>query len=347
MLAKYVCVYAMQGANKLDGAREAPILEMAAPIVNAFLTENPEPHFLHIDRIATIIGRFTSGLVGKPQKEFVSDFEVRQRQRRIEMAGKVTGKVFLVVEGETKQFQDPTFKASTELEDFRVGLDGFRKQTVRDLFAPIVDGILMSLVLCLADQVDHQTVHLGEAVYFVDAFDKPLYPIEVHSHARLSLASALSTDAVKSAIDLAQGPINDPVLQRCSRTLVDSLNFWSDPLAAFLAAWAALEIFVNMSFRARYSAMWPIVAASAAPELSERVSRLAGRLPLLDKFWIIASVLNNADASNDHAKFSSLKSMRDGFLHGSIDLPKPIPFETIHELLIRYLKLHATRGQQS
>ena len=45
----------------------------------------------------------------------MSDLEARQRQRRAELAAKVTGKVFLVIEGEKEQTSDPIFKASTDL----------------------------------------------------------------------------------------------------------------------------------------------------------------------------------------------------------------------------------------
>ena len=126
--------------------------------------------------------------------------------------------------------------------------------------------------------------------------------------------------------------------------LVTSLNETTEELLAFIAAWCAIELFVEGIFK-QYKTSWFNLIKNDAPDFAKRVSMrfgdfVANKQGLAEKFYIIASVLDAHAAAADDEKFTRLKDVRDNLYH-RLEIPaSPLPTEDVQKLLLKYMKLH-------
>ena len=80
--------------------------------------------------------------------------------------------------------------------------------------------------------------------------------------------------------------------------------------------------------------------ASAKPLFKQFQEVMSNKYRLVDKFLVIASVLDADHAADDAAEFRRLKKLRDGLFH-VLDAPSsPLPTEAGQKLLLKYMKLH-------
>jgi hypothetical protein len=112
-----------------------------------------------------------------------------------------------------------------------------------------------------------------------------------------------------------------------------------------VAAWNAMEIFVNATFKSTYEVQWSQIiekgASVSAKPVVERIAEvMKDKYRLADKFLIIASILDPVRAATDEKEFRRLKKVRDGLLH-VLDMPtEPLPTEAAQSLLLKFMGLH-------
>jgi hypothetical protein len=351
MKVQYVAVWKLHGANKL--AADASTLELARlndPALVASVTTDPEPYFLHIDRSAAIGTQLLKGLFapekdGTPEERLAAELDSVKSRR-----AKQTGKgVFLVLEGET-DVPAPNFETRKDTDEFAVCFDAIEKPEIRKSFRPSVQAILTALSLSLPANVDHQVERVGDVIYLVDPDNgKPIYTFGFQGgSARVSLSSPLTEDVVAAVGQRVPKVIGDKTIVRPASLLITSLNRATDSLQAFIAAWSALEIFVNASFKATYEALWFGIMENGAPASAKPVFErfkevMSDKYRLADKFLIIASVLDPSAAGTDADEFRKLKRVRDDLLHG-LETPAHLPTEAVQKLLLKYLTLHLDRA---
>jgi hypothetical protein len=134
-------------------------------------------------------------------------------------------------------------------------------------------------------------------------------------------------------------------LARPVSLLITSLDNATDELQGFIAAWSALEIFVNATFKATYEERLFQIMEEGAPQSAKGVFErfkdvMKDKYRVADKFLAIASVLDANGADNDLSEFKRIKKIRDGLLH-ALDTPlTPLPTDAVQKLLLKYLKLH-------
>ncbi len=119
----------------------------------------------------------------------------------------------------------------------------------------------------------------------------------------------------------------------------------TDELQAFIAAWSALEIFVNATFKSTYENRFFGIMADGAPEAAKPVFArfkdvMSDKYGLANKFLIVASVLDPSAATEDATEFGRLKKIRDDLLHALISPAGPLPTNGAQKLLLKYMKLH-------
>ena len=135
---------------------------------------------------------------------------------------------------------------------------------------------------------------------------------------------------------------------KVANLLIQSLETGTDELRSFIAAWAALEIFVNSQFKGEYDRKWQDMLASDTPASSqiffERLMNvMKGKYSLFDKFVVVASLLDEHSAENDIVEFKRLKGIRDNFFHGEEAQGEEgavLPVEQVQNMLRKYLTLH-------
>jgi hypothetical protein len=351
MKVKYIAVWRLYGVSKLltDGGNNLDLARLDDPSVVSSVTANAEPHFLHIDRSAALATQLLKGLFspdknGTPAERLAAELEnVKARRAKQTEKG-----VFLVVEAE-KDVSSPNFKTRRDTEEYAVCFDAVDKPEILDSFRPFIQAILTSVVLSLPANADHQIERVGEAIYLVDPDNgKPIYTFSVQGgSARLSVASPLTGEIVAAAGRRVSKVIGDKQLARPTSLLVTSLNRTTDALQAFVAAWSALEIFVNAGFKATYESRWFDIMESGAPVAAKPVFErfkdvMSDKYRLADKFLIIASVLDADAATTDADEFRNLKTVRDNLSHG-LETAAHLPTEAVQKLLVKYMALHLDR----
>ena len=126
-------------------------------------------------------------------------------------------------------------------------------------------------------------------------------------------------------------------------------DFESDRLKAFLFGWAALEIFVNTSFKIYEKVFLSPLTDAGQPTLRERFLErvkdvMKDKYRLTEKFVAVAAVLfpGAADATlqEDFRRFSSLKQLRDAIFHGEEFSERDLPVNELAALLRRYMLGH-------
>src|SRR3954447_26386013 len=132
---------------------------------------------------------------------------------------------------------------------------------------------------------------VGEVIYLVESDDgKPIYTFSAElGSARGSVASPLSELIVANAAKRISKVMSDKTLLRPTSLLITSLNRTTDALQAFIAAWSALEIFVNASFKARYESQWFDIKkggppGAATPVFDRLEDVMSDKYRLADKF---------------------------------------------------------------
>jgi hypothetical protein len=103
--------------------------------------------------------------------------------------------------------------------------------------------------------------------------------------------------------------------------LTSSLEKEEDQLRAFLAAWNALEIFINKVFSHYEQGLFKELK-DGKPQLSwkqylDRVQDvMRDKYRLADRFALVAFQLSPDDADNDYREFIEAKKRRDDLSHG-------------------------------
>lgn len=355
MKTQYLAVWKFYGANKL--ATTTTNLELARlndPTIVAILTADPEPFFLHIDQSAAIATQLVKGLTGVFASDQDGTFEERfaaeLKELRAIRAEQTAKGLFLVIKGETN-VAAPNFNMRRDAETLAVCFDAVDKVELRELFRPSLQAVLTASTLSLPANADHQIERVGEVIYLVEpGSEKPIYTFSVQiGSPRLSIISPLSEAAVSDATKRIPRLFGDKTLGRPASLVVTSVDRATDALQGFLAAWSALEIFVNATFKATYELQWFDVMKNGAPVAAEPVFKrvknvMSEKYRLADKFLIVASVLDANAAEIDAGEFRELKSIRNDLLHG-LDTPAHLPTEAVQNLLFRYISLHLDRAK--
>lgn len=256
--------------------------------------------------------------------------------------------VFLVFEGGTN-VSAPNLRMRKDTETLAVCFDAIDKSALRELFRPAIQIVTATLGLSLPANADRQIERVGEVVYLVDPdSEKPIYTFSAGMGApRLSMVTPVTEAIVSDAAKRISKVVGDRTLARPTSLLITSINRATDALQAFIAAWLALEIFVNANFKATYEAQWFDILKNGAPLAAKPVlERIKGMMSakyrLADKFLIIASVLDVSGAATDAVEFGKLKAVRDSFSH-NMETPAHLPTEAIQRLLLKYMLLHIDR----
>lgn len=119
-------------------------------------------------------------------------------------------------------------------------------------------------------------------------------------------------------------------------------------LHSFIAAWAGLEIFVVKKFDELLGGIKRKAKVSGMHQkLFDRMfDVMDGKYRVVDKFIILASHYDEADADKDIALFVKIKKARDDFFHTMKTGADDLPLDEVRTLLEKYLKLHLAKSKK-
>jgi hypothetical protein len=155
---------------------------------------------------------------------------------------------------------------------------------------------------------------------------------------------ALDHQILESVQNDANRFTTDERLTTIARLLVHSHKTKGNDLQSFIEVWAALEVFVNGLFKDQYEQEWLKRLADGTPPSAQRYfARLKevmkDKYRLIDKFVVIASLLNDDAAEADGAAVKRIKDVRDTLHTGKI-AGMNLPVHEAQKLLRKYLRLH-------
>ena len=353
MKTRYIGIWKLHGANTLASPnKDIELARLSDPAVVVRITADPEPYFARIDEAAALANRLINGLTGvfggDQGLTFEQAFATELTKVKSGRSNQSSSGVFVVLEGET-EVSSPNFRLRKDNERFAVCFDAIDKSKVMVLFRPSIQTVLAAIALSLPANAERQMDCMGEVLYLVEPdSQKPIYTFTVEfGAAKLSIATPLTDAVLSNAAKHISKLSDEKALTRPTSLLSTSLDRGTDELEAFIAAWSALEIFVNATFKTTYELRWFDIMQDGAPISAKPVFQrfkdvMSDKYRLADKFLIIASVLDSDPATTDAENFRNLKSVRDNLSHG-LETPTHLPTEAVQNLLFKYLSLHLDR----
>lgn len=338
MEVRYVAVYKLTGVSTLPGDGDVDLVDLPELDARALLTVNPDSYCFHIDRFSALLREIMNGILGQTEgADLSSRLADQQQQVQKNRRKKFGAGVFLVIEGKA-EITEPDFRVRRDLNEIAFCFDGYAKDEVHGSLRSVVSGVLAVCGLGIPAKKDFSVKYVGDVSYLYESeTDKAVYSITERAGSIVaSLSGPLEDETVHFVGAHAKTLCTDKLLSKIANLYIQSFETQTDTLRSFIVAWAALEIFVNSQFKARYEETWvKTLEKRGSPTTQDFSPNPTG------KFIVIASILNEDGAETDVADFKQLKCTRDKLFHGS-EVPV-LPVEQAQNLLRKYLRLHLER----
>jgi hypothetical protein len=231
-------------------------------------------------------------------------------------------------------------------ETFEVVWDAIPPEHFSSLVSDHLDRVLSAVMLVLPSNVSNSVEKIADVSFLIDeSTGKPAYSFNFKGSARAYVSGALDNVQIDSIRKVFTKFSETPQLDTPIRLLSRSLRTDDVDPRSFLAAWAALEIFIYNLFTS-YEADWNISLRQDKPAAAQRyfdsVGRIMqGKFNLVDKFSVVASILSPENSAYDLSKLQAAKESRDEFYHALG--PEPSRQESL-TLLLKYLRRHLLSG---
>ena len=319
-----------------------------------FLTNNPDPLLLDVDR-ETALGRLM--LKGFAGQRGITEFSVALNSEieeiKAERAKKVGSQPVLVVEA-SGEIETEITRPFREHEGFIVTFDCVNKKTLARIHKPEFEA--MKLAVALESEAPSRFAALGDGVLLINEEGKTIYSISFTVSGEATVSSGLTVEGVEricSRYTILQRA-ND--IESVERLFSQMADYGTDRLKAFLSGWAAIEILIAKAFKTYEDAFLSPLANDRQKGLREkflvRVKRvMKDKYRLTDKFAAVAAVLFPNSPENemqkDFEKFSKLKKLRDSIFHGEEFSEKDLPVHELAALLRKYILAHVETPNQA
>jgi hypothetical protein len=316
----------------------------------SFLTNNPNPFLLDVDR-ETALGRLMlKGFTGQRGiTEFPIALNAEIEEIKAERAKKVGSRPVLVVEA-SGDIETEVTRPFHEYDGFIVTFDCVNKKTVAQTHKPEFDA--MKLAVALESEPPSRFAALGDGVILINEEGKTIYSISFAMSSDAAVSSKLTVEGVDricSRYTILQRAINIKSVERLFSQMAD---YETDHLKVFLSGWAAIEILIAKSFKTYEDAFLSPLTNDRQKGLREKfLVRVKGvmkdKYRLTDKFAAVAAVLFPNSPENeiqkDFEKFNKLKKLRDSIFHGEgfsdKDLPVPVLAALLRKYILAYIEM--------
>jgi hypothetical protein len=345
MQCDYVAVFAAHAIGLPQDASMVRIYE--GDRVSAVLTSDPTEVLRVADRGAVLGTLLLKGVFGSPdqrsfdeklQQEIAAAAAVRQRA-----AGSAPYLVVMVTLEVDVSLRGP----HKDLPDFALYFDAVDKDVVRAQARPQADRVLAAVIV--ASENDPRFDRLSESIYLTTPEGRVVYSVTASAGAATLLVRAFPKDLanlVNRYMSVSRGG-SGPDLASVYGLLRAAVDGRTEPLRAFVAAWSALEIFINKVF-GTYDQIWfdLLTQDRTATEIAHLLrirDVMKDKHRLTDKFTVIAVVLDSQGASTDIPVFEELKKARDELFHGGVREEASLPAQHVLLLTRKYLRFHVER----
>ncbi|HEY8128352.1 MAG TPA: hypothetical protein VIF39_06520 [Hyphomicrobium sp.] len=247
--------------------------------------------------------------------------------------------------GEINSF-DPKFLChDLEHADFAFGMRLFDEASLAERATAACQAATSGILLAIPHDITATIVNLGSVAYVIEeGTGRLIYSINPTVATSHNSHSSLAEAVFEHAVAYSRSLKKDQTIQTVVRLLSQSAQT-IDRLQSFLTAWAGLEVFLGKTFNTYQPGFFATIEAAAAPSAVPFVNRLRevmdGKYNIRDKFVIVSSALDEANANGDIEAFKRLKDIRDKVHTMSVPTAS-LPVEETRNLLRKYLRLHLT-----
>jgi hypothetical protein len=309
----------------------------------AFLTVNRDAYYLHLRRMQAI-GRIISNRFSGRRDPGLS---VEEEFNKILSATQVTdslyaGSPLLIVEvRDTIEVVELREINSFGLVGYGLKLfdDSRLVQSAKRSLEAAIAGLCLGLPSGNSQEIK-EIKPFGSVSYLVEPLTgQTVYSLSSNPiTAEVRVSSSVTPEMLALAAKYARSLRDEERLQTVIRLLSQST------LATDNHAWAGLEVFMQVTFKDVYEPLaFKTVRDASPPARAPFITRLRevmkDKYNIRDKFVVIASELDIADANSDIQLFICAKDKRDA-IHKMSVAPEALPIHEARHLLRKYLQTH-------
>jgi hypothetical protein len=349
----HISIHRVPGIIGLPNTADVELVPTSAQNpTRAFVTMSRDPYYLHLRRVAAIgrnIHNAFSGREGRgssPEEKFANVLAEIQIQEGIRFDSP------LLIAEAVRTTETVEADKANSLGDIGFGLNLFDDTKLVEDAKQAIEAAITGLALALPIGEFREIETLGSVSYFVDpATQRTVYSFGNNFiRASGSVSTSVTRETLDTAAKYATDLRTDTKLRTVGRLLSQS-SLAADNLTAFLTAWAGLEVFTNKTFKDAYEPLVFTTLEDASPAARKPfIDRLrdvmTDKYNIRDKFVVIASELDMAEADADIESFKDVKKQRDA-VHDMSVVPDALPTGCARNLLRKYLRLHLTRKTEN
>lgn len=341
----YLSIQRVTGLMGLPRDADRELFNTAASQTRAFLTMRRDPFFLHLRRREASGRMFAQALVSSGTCSLTPPERFAAILASITVdEGQQSDRPLLIVESaETvESLSQPHLSVA---QSCGIGIGLFDQTALVKAARSALEAAVTSIALALPTDITSTVQPVGTVAYAIEpGTGRELYSIEPAASMSMTSMTSVNETQLDDASLIAGRLVSDPDLQTVVHLLARSLQT-ADDLQAFFTAWAGFEVFLDKVFdrykERIYVQLKEGIATAAAPFVDrlQHVIQAGGRYNVRDKFVVVSSFLELADAVSDQNHFASIKKIRDG-IHTMRLQPSGYPTLEMQNLLRKYLRLH-------
>ena len=319
MKCRYQAVFVAHTISKSVGTPPLEIYSDVTNNVRVLLTDSPDEVLRHGERETALAAAVLKVVFGAPDPSAFDEKLSREVTAITESRRKSTGSSPVLVVTIDLDVE-PVFRGPHRtFTDFEICLDAVDKDAVRHSARKIADCSLAALILA-TDTESPRFDRLAEYVFLLPGGDRVIYSLSLKARGTLLAGQAIADAEVDRVADYIRAANKGVDLTSVFGLLQPAVDGSTEPLRGFVAAWTALEIFTNKTFKS-YEQQWFDEATRGRTSLEvSHLTRIRAMIKdkyrLLDKFTMVATMLDSAGAEQDVGAFKGLKEIRDDLFHG-------------------------------
>jgi hypothetical protein len=314
-------------------------------VARAFLTVNRDAYYLHLRRMQAIARIISNRFSGRRDLGLSAEEEFNGILSATQIADGLHADSPLLIVEVRNTIEGVELKEVNSFGLVGFGLKLFDDSQLVQSAKRTLEAAIAGLCLGLPSGNSQEIKPLRSVSYLVE----PLTGQTVYSlgsnliTAKTRVSSSVTPEMLALAAKYAASLRDEERLRTVIRLLSQS-TLATDNLTAFLTAWAGLEVFTQVTFKDVYEPLaFTTLRDASPPARAPFITRLRevmnDKYNIRDKFIVIASELDIADANRDIELFKGAKDKRDA-IHKMSVAPEALPINEARHLLHKYLQLH-------
>ena len=329
-------VYTIRGAQPPSEVTRVQLPRSEDFFIVSDSLDHIDPAFFRADALPNLV---LSGVFGQAQEPLTAELlDARVAEKQEALVSSIGRACYLTVLTQAED-KDPLPEQNGKVGPYIVAVLNARPPA--DWQAKHQQNIDTAIAsLALTHRNFDRAEKIIEATYRIAESGESAYYCSFSGVGRARVISQISPDFSREFATTAAKIASNQDFASVFRLVSSSYIQSADRLAAFLAAWSALEIFTHKAFPRQERELFSPLETSHSKFVTQVRTVMKDKYRLADKFSLITSTLSAETSEKDLALFKSLKLTRDQALHGGVVSTDSLPLESTQQLLERYLNIY-------